>query len=247
VRVRYAALVVALLATSWAQAADRSQEVAKRHFFAGQRLFDQANYAQALSEYQQSYALAPYPALLYKIALCQDQMGRSVEALHAYERYLELDPASARQAGVRERIDKLRAQTTPPLIPVYVPPTAAREQPRRPPLSPRTKLRIGAWVALGAALVFGAAGIGTAVVREQEAAAFNSDACIYNGYTRIGACRGHYDSATAQQSAEIASWVLAGAFAITTAALLAVARRPALEVGASVDKRGGGLACVWHF
>jgi len=96
-----------------ARAESPAEREAREHYTSGQKLFDQARYADALAEFQQSYALSKYPALIYKMALCQDQLGRSAEAVESYESYLKADPQTSRRAGVEERIAKLRETLRP--------------------------------------------------------------------------------------------------------------------------------------
>jgi tetratricopeptide (TPR) repeat protein len=123
---RWIVLAAILLAGVPARAESPAEREAREHYTSGQKLFDQARYADALAEFQQSYALSKYPALIYKMALCQDQLGRSAEALESYESYLKADPQTSRRAGVEERIAKLR-ETLHPSAPW--PPGAAAKEP----------------------------------------------------------------------------------------------------------------------
>src|SRR5262245_9507675 len=95
-------LAVVMLLAIPARAESPAEQEARLHYTAGQKLFDQARYAEALAEFEQSYALSKYPALIYKIALCQDQLGRSGDALASYESYLKADPQSQRRAGIED-------------------------------------------------------------------------------------------------------------------------------------------------
>lgn len=110
---RWILLATMLLVSIPARAESPAEREAREHYTSGQKLFDQARYADALAEFQQSYALSKYPALIYKMALCQDQLGRSAEALESYESYLKADPETSRRAGVEERIAKLRETLHP--------------------------------------------------------------------------------------------------------------------------------------
>jgi tetratricopeptide (TPR) repeat protein len=110
---RWILLAAMLLVGVPARAESPAEREAREHYTSGQKLFDQARYADALAEFQQSYALSKYPALIYKMALCQDQLGRSAEALESYDNYLKADPQTSRRAGVEERIAKLRETLHP--------------------------------------------------------------------------------------------------------------------------------------
>ncbi|MCH9688510.1 MAG: tetratricopeptide repeat protein [Deltaproteobacteria bacterium] len=71
---------------------------ATRHYLAGDLLFDQGRYAEAVEEYEQSYAAVPNAGALYNIAYSHELARNPVEAVHALERYLELpDCTSADQ------------------------------------------------------------------------------------------------------------------------------------------------------
>src|SRR5256885_40319 len=121
---RSIALAIVMLLTLPAHAESPAEREAREHYATGQKLFDQARYSDALAEFQQSYVLSKYPALIYKIALCQDQLGRSAEALESYETYLKADPQSSRRSGVEERIAKLREILHPPAPPQQPAPVA---------------------------------------------------------------------------------------------------------------------------
>jgi tetratricopeptide (TPR) repeat protein len=123
------AIVVMLMTTltggAFAESAQDAQS--REHFQRGQKLFDAADYTGALGEFQQSYALTKYPAILYKIALCQDQLGHTAEAIDAYKQYLAADPKTSRRKGIEARLDKLQASATP--TPTPTPPVAPEPAP----------------------------------------------------------------------------------------------------------------------
>jgi tetratricopeptide (TPR) repeat protein len=130
---RWILLAAMLLVGIPARAESPAEREAREHYTLGQKLFDQARYADALAEFQQSYALSKYPALIYKMALCQDQLGRSAEAVESYESYLKADPQTSRRAGVEERIVKLRETLHPSAA--WPPGGAAKEPTSSQPLS----------------------------------------------------------------------------------------------------------------
>jgi tetratricopeptide (TPR) repeat protein len=149
-------MVAVLLAALRAQAADSitDDQAARRHYDAGKAYFDRAAWAEALHEFEESYHLASYPAILYNIGLCHERLGHTKEAIDTLKRYLALDRESPRRQSVEQLIANLeqRAATTP--LPLGAMPS--READRRRPLI--IGLSVG-----GAALVVGlAVGLGLA-------------------------------------------------------------------------------------
>lgn len=65
-------------------------ERAKRWFLRGRELFVQARYGEAARAYEASYAAVPAPNTLYNAALSHDSAGHPLQAIDAYERYLDL-------------------------------------------------------------------------------------------------------------------------------------------------------------
>jgi tetratricopeptide (TPR) repeat protein len=121
---RAAIVALALVVGGVAGADAVSDKAAHEHYNAAQKAFDAADYETALSEFQRSYALTPYPAIQYKIALCHDQLGHAKEALDAYRAYLVADPQTTRRRGIEARIEKLgaAAPVEKPAAPVTPPP-----------------------------------------------------------------------------------------------------------------------------
>jgi tetratricopeptide (TPR) repeat protein len=167
---------VLLLGAGRAHAESPLEVEARRHFTLAQKLFDSARYAEALVEYQKSYELSHYPAILYKVALCHDQLGQESDAVAAYQRYLALDPQSERRAGIEERVGKLSTlhEAEPPAPKPVEPPAPAVATPtpqpqlaqpvhaaeaRRTPIYKKWWL----WTIVGAAAVGASVGIALAV------------------------------------------------------------------------------------
>jgi tetratricopeptide (TPR) repeat protein len=105
-------LVVTASAPAWG---DDLRERARQEFAEGRRQFDAGAYEVALEHLQRAYALAPYPALLFNIARCFEELGRVGAAVDAYERYLAVQ---SEDHSARERLAALRRQlatgTAPP-------------------------------------------------------------------------------------------------------------------------------------
>jgi tetratricopeptide (TPR) repeat protein len=99
--------IVLVSGRAGAQSPSANDQEAKAHFDAARKLFDQARYADALTEFEASYRLAAYPAILYRVAVCQDLLGRRADARESYRKYLADDPKTDRRAQVEARIATL--------------------------------------------------------------------------------------------------------------------------------------------
>jgi tetratricopeptide (TPR) repeat protein len=100
------ALLVLSLAVTAAHA-DDLRSVARDKFAEGRREFDAKHFERAIVLLKESYALAPYPDLLFNIGRCHEELHQYREALDVYERYLATNPGdpdvSRRVADMRER------------------------------------------------------------------------------------------------------------------------------------------------
>jgi len=67
---------------------DQAQKEADRHFKSGVALFKDAKYAEALTEFQRAYDIAPHPLVLYNIAGCHRELGHYAEAISYYNRFI---------------------------------------------------------------------------------------------------------------------------------------------------------------
>ena len=154
-----------LSSTAWAESPVEKE--ARERYTAAQKLFDQARYEEAVAEFQKSYELSRYPAILHKIALSYDQLGNLDQAIDYYQRYLDADPKSERRSGIEARIAKLeelKEQKQPPPAPTppaaTVVPTAtavtAAPAPRRTPVYKKWWL----WTIVGVAAAGLAVGLG---------------------------------------------------------------------------------------
>lgn len=75
--------------------------------------FDAGDYAGALTFYRQADSLHPGAAPKHKVAVCLDKLGRSREAIKAYEEFINYNPSQRYQDRVtaaHKRIAEIRAR-----------------------------------------------------------------------------------------------------------------------------------------
>jgi len=137
-RSRHAVALLAALALAGspvaAQAAGKvdaaARKEARKHFARGVELLKDEQVAEALLEFQRSYDLKPHFAVLYNIGQAQSVLGRSVEAVETFERYLDqggraIKPArrnEVEQDIIRQKahIATLEIRVTPDGAPICV-------------------------------------------------------------------------------------------------------------------------------
>ena len=89
---RAALLSLAVIASVAAPAAadDRatSKREADRHFKTGVKLFEENKYSEALAEFEQAYALASHPLVLYNLAAAHRALSQYAQAVDVYNRVL---------------------------------------------------------------------------------------------------------------------------------------------------------------
>ncbi|MCC7542487.1 MAG: tetratricopeptide repeat protein [Deltaproteobacteria bacterium] len=111
-----AAAIAALIAASFATVAlaqEDDQTRARASFQLGVERFGDGSYESALEAFQEAYRLRPHPAVRVNMANCYERLGRPVEALFHYERFLTEAPPdllAGRQAEVRRAIAALERQ-----------------------------------------------------------------------------------------------------------------------------------------
>lgn len=125
------ALVVVLALLLPAAARAESEAAFQDHYQRALKLYQDGQYQQAIPEFQTAYDLRPLPRLLFNLGQAYRKLGRDVEALNTYERYLQLDtsvPQERRamvEGYIRELRGKLReaeaAEQAPPVSPPPLP------------------------------------------------------------------------------------------------------------------------------
>jgi tetratricopeptide (TPR) repeat protein len=108
-----------LIAPAWtgshrALAAEADAKAAAReHFQNGLAAFADQRFGEAADEFDQAYKLSPAFKLLYNIGLVNAALGRSVEAVDAFEKYLKQGASAIpaeRRREVGEEIEKQRGR-----------------------------------------------------------------------------------------------------------------------------------------
>jgi tetratricopeptide (TPR) repeat protein len=154
-------LVAVSLLSAIARAESPAEKEARERYSVAQKAFDEARYQDAAAEFERSYQLSHYPAILHKIALCYDQLAQSAKAIDYYQRYLDAeDRENPRRAGIEARIATLKEQIKP------APPAEPQSQPQplAPPPPPPRKTPLykkwWLWTVVGVAAAGLAVGLG---------------------------------------------------------------------------------------
>src|SRR3954466_12081076 len=107
-RLLVAVLAAAILAYAVPAAAQTptqaDEDAAKAHFLAGQAYYEQANYADAVKEFNEAHRLSKRADLLYNISVCYERLGHWDDALAALQQYLTERPNAADRAVIESRI-----------------------------------------------------------------------------------------------------------------------------------------------
>ena len=67
--------------------------------------YTRGDFLDALSGYEEIYALFPHPSILYRLALSHERLGNDREAVEHYRRFLETSPESEDRGKVERTID----------------------------------------------------------------------------------------------------------------------------------------------
>jgi len=80
---------------------------AKELVQAGQRLYKQARYPEAIAKFEEAYLVRPHPVITYNIGKCYEQLGETARAMRAYRDYLRLSPNADDRETVSDAITNL--------------------------------------------------------------------------------------------------------------------------------------------
>lgn len=89
--------------------ADTDDERARVHFESGRAYYEQAQYEDAVREFQESFDLSGRPELLLNISNAQERALHYQEAIEAAEHYLAVVPNAEDRKTVEQRIASLEA------------------------------------------------------------------------------------------------------------------------------------------
>lgn len=86
------------------------EQAAREHFMRGVDLYTQGSYANAWLEFTSAYQLVPKTALLNNMARCEVRIGRPVEALQHFKRYIAANPDDPDGTYIRQEIARLEGE-----------------------------------------------------------------------------------------------------------------------------------------
>jgi tetratricopeptide (TPR) repeat protein len=86
----------------------------------GSLAYDAGRLDEALSDFTRAFDLGGPPSLLYDMALTTDRLGRTADAIAAYQRYLDAAPDASNRDVVEARLTELSASasSSPILAPI---------------------------------------------------------------------------------------------------------------------------------
>jgi hypothetical protein len=102
-------VVLLLLRAANLPAQEKPVDEAAQHFSAGQELYGQGRYVEAIKEFTTAQQLSPHAFSLFNIARCYENLGEVREALHHYEQALSETGDPAGQVDIKQRISRLRS------------------------------------------------------------------------------------------------------------------------------------------
>lgn len=83
---------------------------AREAYAAGQALYNQGSFADAVAKFEEANTLAPRAGNLFNIGRCYEQLKETPHALKAYREYLRLSPDAKEKPEVDSAIAQLEAQ-----------------------------------------------------------------------------------------------------------------------------------------
>jgi hypothetical protein len=102
-------IVLCLGATSRVAAEDTDNVKRARTLFAsGVSAYKDGNFERALQAFEEAYQLRPHPTVLVNIAGCYDQMGKPIDAIYRYEKFLkETKGETPQRREVKKTLEQL--------------------------------------------------------------------------------------------------------------------------------------------
>ena len=98
-------------ATAHAQSGDAARTNAKALFERGVADYGAGQYASALSSFQEAFRVRPHPLVNVNIANCYDKLGKPLQAIFHFQRFLESDAGTpAQRDEVKAAVERLKQQ-----------------------------------------------------------------------------------------------------------------------------------------
>ncbi len=232
--------------------ADRLRDLYAR----GQAAFDAGSYETAIETFEEAFAIADDPTLLFNISLCYDRLGNYDKALEYLDRYAQRAP-EGEQADLERRRASLEARqeratregtkTVEPEPTTSEPPPAQTPSQDAAPPSDRL-MSPAAWVFTG----IGAAAFGTAIgLGAASLARANGAECENRGGTTLCTERGA-DDAQASRNLALGADIAIGIGAASAVVVIAIvgaraAKRNKASKGVAFAPTFGGGALVGRF
>lgn len=132
---RLACALALLFGTAGAARAD-DLEAARKSFQEGVKLYQGGDYLGAREKFAEAERLHHSPVIVYNLALSEERIGHVQAAVDAYERYIAEEgeagefatPAAIAAAQLKARAAKIRVESTPPGLRIYVDGTLIEER-----------------------------------------------------------------------------------------------------------------------
>lgn len=103
-------------------------DIAKAHFQTAELYYNRGEYALAIKEWKECYALSKEADILFNIAKSYEKLGKLIQAMSAYQDYLSLHPGAKDYKVVEAKIAEL-AKKLPPPPPPPPPPKPIESKP----------------------------------------------------------------------------------------------------------------------
>jgi tetratricopeptide (TPR) repeat protein len=111
--------LVFLVVCTPALAQGTDDDLARQYYKLGEKLYNRSDYEGALKQFEKAYQYSKRPAFIYNMARCYEFMGKLVEAIRHYERFLASNPKNAevikaRIANLKKKLQQTKPSETKP-------------------------------------------------------------------------------------------------------------------------------------
>jgi hypothetical protein len=98
--------------------ADDPKAEARNKLVEGGELLRRGDYTDALAKFKEAYALVPSPKIFYNFALAYQNLGRTTEAVEAFEKFL--DEAGDAAPDIRANAERYKSELVPKIASVVI-------------------------------------------------------------------------------------------------------------------------------